>query len=246
MGLFINKGEHPDVFKNNEKINEPNQQFSKIDYLSELVQEQKKAYISLNDSFQKLKLLSEQQDNTQAIRWKEIGSQLNELKASYYHHEQFENQVIEWLTKLDQKNVEALENEDSFKQELMEEINRVSLSNKEIMEKCESTNQELAIQINEQFQLQKQLSDQMSKQEDRQNEVISRMDDQEALAEKILRQIDHIRSILFERTSYLAEKIENGYKVTSSYVYKLMTGSDQPLSLLLMNQKKEEKQKTTD
>jgi predicted nucleic acid-binding Zn ribbon protein len=91
--------------------------------------------------------------------------------------------------------------------------------------------------------LQKQLSEKISKQEEFQTGVLNRLDQQEALTEKIFRQLNHIRSILFERTNYLAEKIDEGYKITSSYVYKLMTGSDQPITFYLMNNKKEEKQR---
>ncbi|WHZ04608.1 hypothetical protein QNH48_08295 [Neobacillus sp. YX16] len=94
-----------------------------------------------------------------------------------------------------------------------------------------------------QEELQKQLSEKISKQEEFQTGVLNRLDQQEALTEKIFRQINHIRSILFERTNYLAEKIDEGYKITSSYVYNLMTGSDQPITFYLMNNKKGEKQK---
>jgi hypothetical protein len=64
------------------------------------------------------------------------------------------------------------------------------------------------------------------------------LDKQEALTEKIYRQLNHIRSILFERTNYLAEKMDEGYKLTSSYVYNLMTGNDQPVSFTLLNRNK--------
>ncbi|MCL6572457.1 MAG: hypothetical protein K6T88_12360 [Bacillus sp. (in: Bacteria)] len=83
----------------------------------------------------------------------------------------------------------------------------------------------------------------MTKQEELYGGVFLRLDNQEALIEKISRQLNHIRSILFERTNYLATKIDDGYKITSSYVYKLMTGSDQPLTFFLMNQKDEENKK---
>ncbi|MFZ7944713.1 hypothetical protein [Neobacillus sp. 19] len=97
--------------------------------------------------------------------------------------------------------------------------------------------------MNEQLELQKIAAEKLEKQDDFQSGVLKRLDNQEALLDKLARQVNHIRSILFERTNYLAERIEDGYKVTSSYVYKLMTGSDQPLTFFLMNHKKEEPQK---
>ena len=83
-----------------------------------------------------------------------------------------------------------------------------------------------------QEELQKQLTEKFNNQEEFQTGVLTRLDQQEALTEKIFRQINHIRSVLFERTNYLAEKIDEGYKITSSYVYNLMTGSDQPITFL--------------
>lgn len=60
--------------------------------------------------------------------------------------------------------------------------------------------------------------------------MLKRLDTQEALLDKLGRQLNHVRSILFERTNYLVDKIDEGYKLTSSYVYKLMTGSEQPFT----------------
>jgi hypothetical protein len=111
------------------------------------------------------------------------------------------------------------------------------------LERYEEGNHHLVLQLNKQLELQKEVAEKMTKQEEFQSGVLNRLDNQEALMDKISRQVNHIRSILFERTNYLATKIDDGYKITSSYVYKLMTGSDQPLTFLLMNQKKEESKK---
>ncbi|PGY08431.1 hypothetical protein [Bacillus sp. AFS031507] len=114
------------------------------------------------------------------------------------------------------------------------------------LERYEDANHNLAIQLNKQLELQKEISKKMTKQEEFQGGVLQRLDNQEALMDKISRQINHIRSILFERTNYLATKIDDGYKITSSYVYKLMTGSDQPLTFFVMNKKQEENQINSD
>jgi hypothetical protein len=114
------------------------------------------------------------------------------------------------------------------------------------LERYEDANHQFVLQMNEQFELQKEVAEKMRKQEEFQGGVLQRLDTQEALMDKISRQIQHIRSILFERTNYLATKIDDGYKITSSYVYRLMTGSEQPLTFFLMNPKKEVDQKQTD
>src|SRR5699024_12866080 len=67
--------------------------------------------------------------------------------------------------------------------------------------------------------------------------MLDRLENQEALMEKFHRQISEFRSILFERSSFLAEKIEDSYNLTSSYFYQLVSGSDTPLTLY-MDQRK--------
>ncbi|MGX6442186.1 hypothetical protein ACWM35_02975 [Neobacillus sp. K501] len=212
MGLFINRKDHPDVFKNNEKINAPNQDYMKHDYISEYIDEQQRANVSLIHSFNEMKHRFYEQEDIQSNQWSELNSQLNDLKLNTQSQKEFEEQMIRWLKVLDEKNSQL-----------------------------QTANLELSLQISAQMELQKQLSEKFSNQEEFQVGVLNRLDQQEALTEKISRQLNHIRSILFERTNYLAQKMEDGYKLTSSYVYNLMTGSDQPLTFYKLNKKEEKK-----
>jgi vacuolar-type H+-ATPase subunit I/STV1 len=192
MGLYINNGKHPTVYKNKKKIPEPNQKLVRRDYLSEVIDEQHQANVSLINAINEMKHQFLNQEVIQANNWGKIANQLNEISTSHQKHTEYEELIIHLLKT--------------------------------------------------QEELQKQLSEKISKQEEFQTGVLTRLDQQEALTEKIARQLNHIRSILFERTNYLAEKIDEGYKITSSYVYNLMTGSDQPITFYLMNNKKGEKQ----
>ncbi|WP_342430362.1 hypothetical protein [Neobacillus sp. FSL H8-0543] len=209
MGLYINKNEHPDVYKNSKKFDEPNQFYVKTDYLSTFIDEQILANVSINRVLDDMKQQFIEQGSVQANNWDDVSSQLKELRNNNLLHNQSEEKMIEWLKVLDERN------------------NRL-----------QAANEQLATKINEQVELQKQFSQEFTKQEEFQTEVLSRLDKQEALTEKIYRQINHIRSILFERTNYLAEKMDEGYKITSSYVYNLMTGNDQPVSFTLLNRNK--------
>ncbi len=193
MGLYINNGKHPTVYKSKKKINEPNQKFVKKDYLSEVIDEQHQANVSLMNAINEMKHQFLNQEVVQANNWDKIENQLKEIRTSNQKHIEYEEVIMDLLKT--------------------------------------------------QEELQKQLSEKINKQEEFQTGVLIRLDQQEALTEKISRQLNHIRSILFERTNYLAEKIDEGYKITSSYVYNLMTGSDQPITFYLMNNRKGEKQK---
>src|SRR5699024_8950215 len=76
-----------------------------------------------------------------------------------------------------------------------------------IIENDASATSELKQQMEEQLELQKQIQNQLLKQGENQKEVNDRLDNQEALTEKIVRQVDYLRSILFERTNDLTEKV---------------------------------------
>lgn len=244
MGLFINNNDHPEVYKNVKNIQAPNQELYKMDYLSELIIQQREANEALTHSFLDLKILYEQQEKTHTNQWSEIGNQLDELRDIHLKHEKFEGEVIDWLAKLDDKNDQEKENELALKKEWLDQMTKLNEMNAEIVQRLkqsESANEELHSKIKQQIEIQKEMQEDVSQQKVLQDQVSSRLENQEALTEKILREISHLRSVLFERASFLADKIENGFKLTSAYVYKLMNGNDQSLTLLMNPEKKESK-----
>lgn len=249
MGLFINNGKHPEVYKNREILHEQNQEIHRIDFLTEIVQMQQRTNSSLSQSLDELKEHHQKQKESLAVQSHEIRDQLNEIKKENLDHHKFEANVLEWLKNLEEKNSMThsfMEKEAQLKQEIIKEIQIQSSTSREMakrMEQHEAMTQHLSAQIEKQTTLQQDLAVKHAQQEGFQTEVLTRLDKQEALTEKIARQLNHIRSILFERTNFLAEKIEDGYKLTSSYVYKLITGSDQALTFYTFKDKQEKDQK---
>lgn len=109
------------------------------------------------------------------------------------------------------------------------------------LERYEHKNGELISKMDQQIELQQKMATEIAKQENLQHEVVNRLENQEAISEKMLRQMENLRSILYERTNYLAEKIEKGYASTSSYIYKMMkTTNKDPV----IHEEIKEKQKT--
>ena len=244
MGLFINSDKHPDVYKNHAQIVEPNQTSFKQNHLSDLLEAQQKTNETLQQSFSELKDLFEKQATKQTSQWKFFQQGINEQKKVNVHYEKIEHQVLEWLRKLDEKSVtlqSTLENEALSNKDLINYMDQLSQSNQEVVNQLDKVglkNEQLEQKLDEQLIIQKQIAQHMNTQENTQSEVLNRLDNQEALTEKILRQIDHFRSVLFERTNYLAEKIDTGYNYTASYLAKLFTGSDH--SIFLVNQKQKD------
>ncbi|WP_313433029.1 hypothetical protein [Siminovitchia terrae] len=248
MSLYFNEEEHY-IYKSEEKIDEPNQSVAQIDEWSEFMEAQKKANSILQQSFWDLNQVMKNQEQIRKNQWKKMNYQLKELRRNDRNHAEDHENVKGQLMAIDEKNQKLegmLEQEILFKKEVMEQLLQVSGTNAEIEQRLKSVevdNEELLTKLNEQYELQKEMTEQVLKQEERHQEVISRLDNQEAITEKILRQVTNIRSILFERANYLAEKIENSYHLTSSYIYKLMNGSVEPLQLFLLEQKEKEKRK---
>ncbi|WP_129729155.1 hypothetical protein [Ectobacillus funiculus] len=249
MGVFINRDNHPNIYKNNQTIYTSNQEIVRRNALTELMNEQQKATMALIQAIAELNIRYEQLEEKQSNQWNDIQNQMNSLTANSRQREAFESQLMQQLHRLEEKSIglqSLLEHEGQVKQSLLEQVDLLRESNREIasrLEKNEATNEQLSLQLNEQLELQKDVVDTLTNQEEVQAGMLKRLDNQEALTEKISRQLNHIRSIIFERTNYLATKLEDGYKLTSSYVYKFMTGSDQPLTFSLMNNKKKEKEK---
>ncbi len=248
MGLYFNEEEHLYIYKNDEEIDAPNQSVVEIDEWTEFKEAQKKANVILQQSFLDLNKMVEHQERIRKNQWKNITYQLKDLRRYDRKHDEIHEDVKDRLTAIDDKNrrlEDMLGEEKLFKEEVMEKLLEASGTNEEIEKRLKSVeidNEKLLTRLNEQYELQKEMAVQISKQEERHREVIGRLDNQEAITEKILRQVTNIRSILFERANYLAEKIENSYQLTSSYVYKLLTGSVEPLQLFLLKQKGQKKE----
>jgi hypothetical protein len=238
MGLFINKEKHPAVYKNREIKNENNQEFHRKDYLEELLQIQRTTNLSLCQSLDELKLHNHKQKELHSVQWKNLNNQLKDMKNREFEQHDLDIQIIEQLKILEEKYKTI--------HSLMEKETKLNLEILTRLENQEKLNQQLSDQIEEQTKLEKNMTEKMAQQESYQTEILTRIDKQEALTEKLARQINHIRSILFERTNFLAEKIEDGYKLTSSYVYKLLTGSEQPITFYTLKNKQEEHQKQSE
>src|SRR5699024_7627954 len=95
-------------------------------------------------------------------------------------------------------------------------------------------------QLKEVIELQAQMNTDASEQNEQHHQVMNRLENQEALMEKSLRQLSHLRTILFERSHHLVEKLKETYDLTTSYVNRLLSGSNKPLTFSMTAEQKEE------
>lgn len=216
MGLFISNNKHQNIYKNDAIRDEPNQVIFRRDHLADLLEAQREEYNLLQQSILKLHLCSDQQDSKQIRKLLDISSQLRLLKSKDLKHEETEDAILEQLTTLvevNQKLHQDLARSNSSDQMYLSQLEQVSLANKEIL-------------------------NYLAEQRNTQENVLKRLENQEALTEKILRQMNNLRSVIFERTTFLVEKVDDGFKLTSSYLYQLLTGTDQSFMLYMPHKKK--------
>ncbi|MCP8970020.1 hypothetical protein [Ectobacillus ponti] len=257
MSLFMNHEHHPTLYKN-EHAATSNQKLARINSLTKLKSDQEAAAQLVLAA---LSALQETQTTNHASLQHEMhgireGQQLStaaitqqlqhlqEKNATLQHALEQEraatNALLEEIGALRQNSesmAEQLEQERAATKTMAEDIHALKSDITEQLAKHETANEKLSAQLSEQLTMHEKTAQ-------FQETVLQRLDQQEALTEKMSRQLQHIRSILFERTNYLAAKIEDGYKLTSAYVYKLMTGSDKPLTFSILNRGKEKQSDT--
>ncbi|MDC3417140.1 hypothetical protein [Aquibacillus salsiterrae] len=244
MGLFINNDDHPDVYKNNGQLEDNNQQQFRLNYYSEMIKEHKELNNSLSKSFQRLNSHYQQHQINEQNQWQAMEEQLQKLANNQQKDKAFQQDALVRFNELteQQKNLQHnLAASENTKSTILQELGQLHETNNQMLhqlESVESKSEEQLAMINQLIDTNQQLTKQLEQQSKTNERIDERLDNQEALMEKALRQLEHFRSIIFERSSDLAEKIEENYKATSQYVYELMTGKN----LLVMRDKRDEKQ----
>ncbi|MDP4154057.1 MAG: hypothetical protein Q8929_00345 [Bacillota bacterium] len=170
---------------------------------------------------------------------------LNDMRIQNRIHQEM-TQRIEQFETVTQHLSEQIEKQREHLDEKTEQYEGFQTRVLTSLDNQEKQNQHLSVQLEERSKLDTTLTEKIAQQESYQSEILTKIDKQEALTEKLARQINHIRSILFERSNFLADKIEDGYKLTSSYVYKLLTGAEQPITFYTFKNKQEDQQKQTE
>ncbi|MFC5590627.1 hypothetical protein ACFPRA_17100 [Sporosarcina soli] len=249
MGLFMNREDHPEVYTNDLGSLEPNnQRISTIDPFTEWVAEQKEANLSLQRQLHDLQSLLKEQDTRQSTQFQTIHNRLHGLHEREVRQQQFENEVIESFVQLHAEHhsfQRKLAEERQFNRTVAKQVDQISQSTNGIAERLEEVvvaNDVITKDVNEQLVAQKRLSEQLIKQEDAHDVLLERIDKQEGMTEKLFGQMDHLRSILYERSTMLAEKIEGSYLTTFHFISKLLTRHEQPTARFMVNQKQDKKE----
>ncbi len=189
----------------------------------------------MNAKLQELKELNIKHElvEKQVYNWLEKLEQQNHTIQLLIKDEQLgKNDLTVQIEKLDDTQnaiMSRLEHAEVTQVCIVNKLEDLSLENKEVLshiEKVDIFNDEIMNKVNEQNQFRQIINEQFNNLEDGQKELTNRVDNQEGLMEKILRQIDHVRTSLFERTSFLEEKMEKIYHASIASYQKIKNGSE--------------------
>ncbi|WP_062352406.1 hypothetical protein [Bacillus kwashiorkori] len=247
MSLYMNQNNER-IYINKAIDDNQNQKIYKANFIEQYLREQKSANEKLEAT---LKLLIENLHGYEAReddRWFAVQNKLSEVRQNQNNLDEYQRQMVGKLNELEQKNHELFKQieEGKHTEDVRKLLNGLKQAYVDLIERLalnEEKNEEMTKQLESLNGLQTNLQDTLEKQEVVQKEIRDRLDNQEALTDKLLRQMNNIRSIIYERTNFLAGKIEEGYNITSKYIYKIMTGHDKPMTFFQLNHKSDMEQK---
>src|SRR5690606_31196587 len=123
-----------------------------------------------------------------------------------------------------------LETKREMNEALVAQINMLNQSNVDIadrLEKSDADQEKLLTKMDAQLEKQAQSSFTLEEQKTAQTEIAERIELHEGLIEKMIRQMDFLKSVIFERSHFLAEKIDKSYQLTTTYISNLRGKSNQ-------------------
>jgi chromosome segregation ATPase len=133
------------------------------------------------------------------------------------------NEIVNQLTQQNVLNDEISERLDQYTAVNDAFIQRLDVSDKKNDEvviqlgKIETKTDKLIEKIDSQHTLQQTTANQLENLEVTHHKLAKHVDSQEGLLEKVIHQIDHLRSVLYERSNFLNEKIEKAYEYFKVY-----------------------------
>ncbi len=246
MGLYMNAKAHEGLYRNHNSIPTSNQRFFHSNYLADLLKEQKDTNRSLVLAHHQLKQQQLQQLSEQRGNWQEANHQLKrllEMKSKQEIMEQKNNEHLQHISAYQQQMKHHIEQQDTGHEAMEQQLKGLLQTQAETskqLKQMETSNQQLIEKIEQLTTQQQEMATALTAHKSHQEDVLERLENQEATLEKVVRQLTNLRSIVFERTSHLVEKVEGSYSVTAAYVYKLLTKSDEPIEIIMSPPKKKQ------
>lgn len=237
------------------EISSSNQKFLRVTYMQEFIKNQQLVNNKLSKAAINVNRLFQESRSEQTQYFDSIYNQLEKQEAAttpmltnIETQQTVSKMMIERLAALEKLNTDIMkkiQNEGCISEAIIDQLTLQDQSIRDLSGRFnhyERLQEIMAGQLEQHIELEEAIKEKLQMQEVFHQSVMERISHQEAVTEKVSRDLDHLKTIVFERVSFLAEKVEENFKHMKEYIFNLFTkgGSYKEYSITKPRREKEE------
>ncbi|WP_449621512.1 hypothetical protein [Robertmurraya sp. Marseille-Q9965] len=233
MGLYQDPKVKPKVFHSIK--NSSNQKEFRRSYLQDIFDGQANINSSLAKSIKQVRHFIKSTRETQSNQMAEVINKLKqqeELDSQVLHfieqQEQITESLMQRLELLEKNNgalLEKMEADGLLTQAILKQQSVQDTILSKIADKLDE-NVAISDQLKKQDEVYDEFTNKLNLQEVFHNTVMERLDQQEGLIKKINGEIDHLRSVVYERASHIVESMEKNFQRITSPIQRFFVSKD--------------------
>lgn len=236
MGIHKNLYVKPKLYhKANDEISS-NQKSFKLNYLQEYLERQTELNHSLTasveDVHKSIRQNTQSQNNQLDLMLNRLGQQekyAEELLQVLQQQEQTNEILLKKINLLEKSQeavIEKLETDGLLTQAILDQQALQEAALTKITSNL-SEHETLTTQLQKHEEIYEDFSKKLEVQEIYHNTVMERLDQQEGLIKRLSTELDHLRSILYERASHIVEKFEAGMNRVTKPIQRFFVNFDE-------------------
>ncbi len=205
------------------QLGELNEQHEKVEHhitgrLEQLEDQNQELQETVSVEQQEIKRLLEQMEH--------VGKTYTELERKLADITGINHQMTDRLDRhavVNEQVISRLDQYQDLQEEISQQLDQFTMVTDEVMKQLNQlgeSHKEAIGKMDEQHKLQQTMADQVSIIEETQKELVGQVEGQEGVMDKLTRQVNNLRSIFYERTSFLEEKIEKAAKQFNQFYMK--------------------------
>lgn len=235
MGISKNSNVEPNIFHMKNKDISSNQKEFRVNFLQQLLLEQLKMNHSLRNSVEHVSKSLQITNSTQTNHHQLMIDKLHNHEQFYEHMQQYIQKqemtnelILNKLTALEERNEAILEKMEAERLLTQAILDQQSTHDQALSKLTANLEEEESVitQIKKQDELFNEFNSKLELQEVFHNTVMERLDQQEGIMKKIIGELDHLRSIIYERASHIAEKIEENVRLITKPIQHFIVKKD--------------------
>ncbi|KGR82668.1 hypothetical protein [Lysinibacillus odysseyi] len=181
-----------------------------IGWLEKLEHQNEELQATVTVEQQEIKRLLEQMEHVGEV-YAELEQKIGDITG--INHQMTDR--LDQHASVNEEMISRLDRYQDLQEEISQQLDQFTIVTNEVMNQLNQlggSHQEVMSKMDEHHKLQQTMADQVSTIEETQKELVGQVEGQEGVMDKLTRQVNHLRSILYERTNFLEEKIEKAYE----------------------------------